>query len=105
MPVTNKPFPVGLVNRTPATVRQAFWGSPTLKAEFSSAPGSMNITSILTHVIQVVGRFSERFASDVLYDIDRIRELVDCKYDLTGTSTRSSWSPRAGTAWTASPSS
>lgn len=82
MPVTNKPFPVGLVNHTPATVRQAFWGSPTLKAEFSSAPGSMNITSILTHVIQVVGRFSERFASDVLYDIDRIRELVDCKYDL-----------------------
>lgn len=76
------PFPVELVNRTPATVRRAFWESPTLKKELSSSPGQMNVTSILTAAMQIAGRFAERYVSDLLYELDRIRTLVGDGYVL-----------------------
>ena len=76
------PFPVELVNRTPATVRRAFWESPTLKKELSSSPGQMNVTSILTAAMQIAGRFAERYVSDLPYELDRIRTLVGDGYVL-----------------------
>ena len=74
------PFPTHVLDTTPATVRTAFQKQPILLAE-SGNLGNVNVTSILTHVIQVTGRFAERYASDVLYSLDDIRALVDGNFE------------------------
>lgn len=74
-------FPRKFLYQTPATIRVAFESeSKGIKEE--SYMGDMNISSILTRIIQETGRFAERFASDVLYDIDTIRVLCENTYSL-----------------------
>ena len=75
-------FPIQHINDTPATVRYVFEkaGEPLIRE--TGDLGSINITSILTKIIHDVGRFSERYASDCLYEIDHIRTLCDNKYPL-----------------------
>lgn len=70
------------INNTPATLRYAFEkaGQPILKE--SGDIGFINITDILTKIIQDVGRFAEHYASDALYNIDHIRALCETKYCL-----------------------
>lgn len=73
-------FPRHLINYTPATIRKAFAGASTIVNETGNQ-GSINITSILTRIIQDAGRFCERYASDILYEIKNLQTLCDM-YDL-----------------------
>lgn len=78
------PFPKNLIHNTPATIRMAFdSAAPLITCEGNM--GSINISDILTRVIQDAGRFCEHYASDILYGLDRIRTLCDNKYDLEET--------------------
>lgn len=74
-------FPRRLTGNTYATVRYAFNKSKDLISEDGDM-GSVNISGILTRIIQDVGRFAERWASDVLYDLDNIRLLCHSEYIL-----------------------
>lgn len=72
-------FPRNYLYQTPATIRAAFEAeSKGIKEE--SYMGGVNISSILTSIIQETGRFAERLASDVLFDIDAIRMLCENTY-------------------------
>ena len=79
--MANVEFPRNYLYQTPATIRVAFEAeSKGIKEE--SNMGGMNISSILTNIIQETGRFAERLASDVLCDIDTIRLLCENAYPL-----------------------
>lgn len=74
-------FPRNYLYQTPATIRVAYEAEPKgiLEEGYMS---NINISSILTRIIQETGRFAELYASDVLYDIDRIRTLCENNYPL-----------------------
>lgn len=65
--------------RTYATVRAAFNSSKELYYE-NGRPGSCNISSILTKIVQDVGRFSESYSSDALYGVQHLRDLAEQSY-------------------------
>ena len=72
------PFPRHLLSRTPATIRVAFdRAGPDHAVVETGDLANINISSILTRIIQTVGRFSERWSSDALCEIDDIRTLCD----------------------------
>lgn len=66
---------------TYATIRQAFNASAEICYE-SGNGGSANITSILTKIIHTVGRFNERYASDALYGLDKLRKIAEEEFAL-----------------------
>ena len=72
-------FPKELMDHTYATIRSAFNNTKTLMEEHGEL-GNINITSILTHIIQTVGRYADSYASDALYSIDDIRTLCEHEY-------------------------
>lgn len=74
-------FPRYLIGNTYATIRHAFNSAKDIMVE-NGDMASINITSILTRIIQDTGRFAERWASDVLYTLDHIRLLCDNEYIL-----------------------
>lgn len=74
-------FPRHLLNQTHATIRAAFEQKPCDITE-TGIMGNINITSILTKIIQDTGRFVETYASDVLYGISSIRTLCEKTYAL-----------------------
>lgn len=78
-----RPFPDYFEARTYATIRKAYdacESKPPILEEHGYA-GNANISSILTAVIQDTGRFAERFASDVLYTLDHLREIASEKFE------------------------
>lgn len=60
---------------TYATIRAAFNNSDEIMEEYGDM-GSANITGIMTKVMQDVGRFSERWSSDALYNLDHLRDIA-----------------------------
>lgn len=77
-----KEFPYDEIHVTSATIRYAFDKTEGHIHKAYGDLGSVNITDILTHVIQDVGRFAENWASDCLYTIDHIRSLCENTYPL-----------------------
>ena len=49
----------------------------TEKGSYKGTPCNINVSSIATRIIQTVGRFVERFASDFLIDWGIVEELMD----------------------------
>lgn len=78
------PFPKHLLNVTYRTIRNAFDRSdkPDYMIMEEGYPGNVNISSILTRILQEAGRFSEAYTSDVLYDLDTLRTLAGNEYPL-----------------------
>ena len=74
-------FPKKLTCRTYATLREAYDKAKTIVEEYGDL-GDINISSILTRIIQDTGRFAERWASDVLYNLDDVRTLCLSHYPL-----------------------
>lgn len=66
---------------TYATIRAAFNCAKEILYEYGDM-GSCNITSILTRLIRDTGRFNERFASDMLYALDKIRSIAEKPFAL-----------------------
>ena len=56
-------------------------GATTIKAEGYVFNGKIeiNMSSIFTKLIQEAGRFCDAYASDLLYEIDKIKRLLDTK--------------------------
>lgn len=76
-------FPRYALNQTPATIRDAYDAPDNTKPITENARvGEINISGILTRIIQDCGRFVERYASDALYSIDTIRTLCECRYPI-----------------------
>jgi len=80
-------FPKRLTGRTYATIRDAYDHSNEGLREhgyMATEHGmtAINMSSIYTKIIQDVGRFAERFASDVLYELENIRSLCENAYPL-----------------------
>lgn len=75
------PFPRHLIYGTHATIRKAF-NSGRNSIEESGYMGNINISDVITALIQQTGRFVENYASDLLFTLDHIRELCDNQYDL-----------------------
>lgn len=71
-------LPTGM---TPATVRRAYEKTKDVIISEHGDPGYINITSILTKIIQDCGRFAERYASDCLYGIDSVSRLCEAKFE------------------------
>lgn len=67
---------------TPATIRAAFNKSKEILEEHGDM-GNANATGIMTRIMQETGRFNERWASDALYGLDKIRALAEQKFVLT----------------------
>lgn len=65
--------------RTYATIRAAFNCSKELDYE-NGRPGNCNISSILTKIVQDVGRFSESYSSDALYGMRHLQDLAGQSY-------------------------
>ena len=61
---------------TPATVREAFSLADKTLVKEKSKRNDINMSSIATILIQNVGRFTERFASDFIIDWDSVRDLI-----------------------------
>lgn len=61
---------------TPATVRSAFNQSAEITSEHGDL-GNVNVTGILTRIIQAAGRLNERYASDALFGLDKIRFIAE----------------------------
>lgn len=61
---------------TPATIRSAFNRSAEIMSEKGDL-GNTNVTGILTRIIRETSRFNERYASDVLYGLDKIRFMAE----------------------------
>lgn len=76
------PFPYGLINNTPATIREAFDKHTNSIVIDTGALGDINITSTISKIIQDVGRFAERFNSDCIYGIQDIMYLCQNKYPM-----------------------
>lgn len=68
---------------TPATIRAAFNRSEEILEEHGDA-GNTNVTGIMTRILQCAGRFSERWTSDCLYGLDKLRALAGEKFTLDG---------------------
>lgn len=68
---------------TPATVRRAFDKTGDTVMTETGSPENVNMSDIFTRIIQDVGRFAERYASDALYTIRTIDGLC-----------RSAWTSR-----------
>lgn len=64
---------------TYATIRAAFNTSDEIMEEHGSM-GSVNSTGIITKIMHAVGRFNERWASDALFSIDKIRALSERQF-------------------------
>lgn len=62
---------------TPATVRRAFDKTGDTVMTETGSPENVNMSDIFTRIIQDVGRFAERYASDALYTIRTVDGL--CK--------------------------
>jgi hypothetical protein len=68
------------------TVRDAFEHAPTLLVDKGiyindiihplADKHNINISDILTYIIQTTGRFCERYASDIVYHLDSIRSIL-----------------------------
>lgn len=72
--------PLTLKNTTYETIRKAYEKASdprNILCVETGRPGSINVSDILTKLIQVAGRFAESYASDLVYSIDHIRELAD----------------------------
>ena len=76
------PFPYDEINITPATIRYAFDKHENIICIEHGDLGSINISDILTRIIQDTGRFVERWASDCLITIDHINSLAKTTYKL-----------------------
>lgn len=68
-----------LVARRDWTTIRTAYNYPPSKPDITAigTAGAVNLSNILTYIIQVVGRFAERFASDVLFQLDDIQTLVN----------------------------
>lgn len=77
-----KEFPYDEIHVTSATIRYAFDKTDGCICTECGDPGSINLSGILTRIIQNVGRFAENWASDCLYTIDHIRSLCENTYSL-----------------------
>lgn len=75
-------FPRNEIYITPATIRYTFDKQNTSICKEHGDLGSINITDILTRIIQDTGRFTENWASDCLYTIAHIRNLCENTYPL-----------------------
>lgn len=65
---------------TPATIRAAFNKSEEICEEHGDM-GNTNATGILTKVMHEIGRLNERWASDGLYGLDKIRSVAGENFD------------------------
>lgn len=64
-------------NTTTSTIREAFARSKkTLGTERCSVDRSINLSDIATLLIQNVGRFAERYASDFLISWDAVKDII-----------------------------
>lgn len=80
------PFPRELLHQTPATIRVAFDSARNRAGLVETGRvGEINITSVLSKIIQAVGRFTEHWNSDALYTLDNVRTLCENDFDLEGT--------------------
>lgn len=75
-------FPFGEINKTPATVRYAYDKCEKIELHETGDLAYINISDILTRIIHDCGRFSERFSSDCLCEIEAITTLCKCKYEV-----------------------
>lgn len=71
----------GLRGMTPATIRAAFNHAEEISEEYGDM-GSVNATGIMTKIMHAVGRYNDRWATDALYGLDKIRALSDRKFVL-----------------------
>lgn len=68
---------------TPATIRAAFNNADEILEEYGDM-GSVNATGIMTKIMHAAGTLNERWATDALYGLDKIRALSDRPFALDG---------------------
>lgn len=62
---------------TPKTIRDAYERSDKVLAKADGQLGSVNISDVLDKIIRAVGRFTESYAGDALYEIKYVQQLTD----------------------------
>ena len=65
-----------LRGQTPATIRAAFNNADEIMEEYGDM-GSVNATGIMTRIMHATGTLNERWATDALYGLDKIRALSE----------------------------
>ena len=80
--------PDHMIGRTPATIRSAFDAASAkscrMLAESEGDMGNINMSDVITVLIQYAGRFVERYASDLVISLDSLRMLTDRIFPVDG---------------------
>lgn len=62
---------------TPSIIQRAFDGSKRVLGQESGTLENLNVSDIATRLIQEVGRFCERYASDFIIGWDAVRRHLE----------------------------